>query len=219
MTGALDVRLPGTVQDDDVFDMSTSDGRNKAYRAREMTRAIKERMSPAGALGLPELLDQRRLEYGIMDSAFTAAAAYDRIMVAQFSQMESETFGKDSKIVMPDTVREKELQSAPRGVIISAGLRALDDIRSNGMDLGHIIYFVRFSPWRIRFDIVEGEQFFLLVLRSGDIISSEDTARNLRSGKLRCMADRVENRLEHVYHGGEFGGTRPNMSDSSDEGY
>lgn len=207
------------MDDSQAFDLSTEQGRRLAYRARELTRAIKDRMAPAGALGLPELLDARRIEYGITDKAFMAQAAYDRILAIQLSQMEGDTFGEGSAIVMPDTVRQKELESAPRGLIISAGLRALDDIRSNGMDLGHIIHFVRFSPWRIRYDIISGQQHWLMVLRSGDIIASEDTASSLRSGKLKLMPDNVDGRLEHVYHGGAFGGVRPGFNDSAEEGY
>lgn len=209
----------GTVDDAEAFDLATSQGRMLAYRAREMTVAMKSKMSPLGSLGLSQLLDARRLEYGITDPAFSAQAAYDRVLAVQLSQFEGETFGADSKIVMPDTVKEKELESTPRGLIISAGLRALDDLRSNGMDVGHIVHFVRFSPWRIRYDIVSGVQCFLMVLRSGDILASEDTAAQLKAGTLRLMTDRINDRLEHTYFGGEFGGTRPGMSDSADEGY
>lgn len=144
--------------------------------------AMREHISPAGALGLPELLDHRRLEYGIPDECFGAQASFGYVLVHQISQVESETYG-DTSIIMPDTVKDREQKEAPRGIIVSAGLQAMDQLRSNGVDLGHIVMFSRNIPYRARMAIIDARHHHLIVLQAGDVFASEDLARQRILGK------------------------------------
>ena len=141
--------------------------------------AIKSKMSPPGALNLPSLLEERRWQFLITDGAFKKQAVYDRIYIHQLSESEGETYG-DTQIIMPDVGRIREREEAPRGVLVSAGLRALDHIRSNGMDLGHIIAFVKNAPHRIPCETVRGKKRYVLEMNAGDIVGSEDLAVALR---------------------------------------
>lgn len=164
--------------------------------AERMSQMLLAKMAPEGGLGLQPLLEHRRLRYGITDGAFSHQPAYDRMLVYQISQWEGQdTFG-DTKIVMPETSRLREREEAPRAIVVAAGALALDHLRSNGMDLGHIVSFVRMAPWRMRFDMVGGKPQHMLVLRDGDIIASEDTHTLLKIGhlKLECNAEG-----KHVY--------------------
>jgi len=146
----------------------------------ELERRIRERQSPAGSLGLPSLLDERRLRFAIPDGAFRTQAVFDRILVWQVSDWEGETYG-DTMIVMPELAKARTQEAAPRGILISAGQLALDGLRSNGIELGHVVRFIRLAPWRMRVDTIGGQEQHALILRSGDLIGSEDLRDELRS--------------------------------------
>lgn len=154
--------------------------RTANYKTAKMW--VRQNQKP-GVFGLPPLLEERRLEYGIPDGAFKMQAVYNRILLWQIPDDDSETY-KGTSIIMTSRAQERERDIAPRGIIISAGLSALDYLRSNGMDLGHIVSFVRLSPYEWRCDIVStGIPQECKILQAGDIIGSEDLAANLRSGK------------------------------------
>lgn len=157
-------------------------------RAVEETARIRARMSPEGALGLPPLLDSRRLEWGLTDAAFDMACAFDRIFVWQLPKGDGQRYG-DTLIHLTETGKSKERESAPRGILVSAGLHSLDCLRSNGIDLGHIVGILRLAPYRIVYDIVAGKPHYLMVMRVGDITGSEDLRREIRSGKVTLCRD------------------------------
>lgn len=153
---------------------------------------IKSRISPAGALKLPPLLDERRLHYGIPDGAFSGFCLYDRIYVAQINDGDGK-FG-DTMLYMPQKSAEREAAQAPRGLIVAAGLLALDNLRSNGSDLGHIVHFVRASIWRRVVDVVNGKEIDVIVLRDGDLTADEDVERMRRSGEMTIEWDEKQRR-------------------------
>ena len=161
-----------------------------------VTEATLEKMSPPGALGLPPLLEAKRLKYQITDGTFRVHPAFDRILVFQISEHEGETFGGGA-IIMAPTVAKREEVETPRGVIISAGLLALDHLRSNCIDIGHTVYFVQNAPWRIRVDVNRGHLFHVMVLRDGDLIGSEDTQEAVRKGNLKVTYNKDTG--QHVY--------------------
>lgn len=157
--------------------------------AKRLEEAWKAHVSPPGAIkGLPPLLEQRRLEYQIPDEAFGRAALFDKVMLFQIPMWEQETYG-DTSILMPETGRERIEESAPRAVIVSAGLKALDVLHSHGSGLGHRVQFQHLSPWRAPFMMIAGHELYLLPMRVGDLIDDEDTAAALRSGELELVYD------------------------------
>jgi hypothetical protein len=152
---------------------------------REIEKALKrtlikrERMSPKGGLGLPALLDERRLEYDITDKAWDSQASFDRVYLYQITQIKDNRYA-GSKIILADTTQARERNTAPRAIIVSAGLTALDQLRSHGIDLGHIVYFVVSAPYHVRYDVIEGKDEHLIIVNAGDICGSEDLANKIR---------------------------------------
>ena len=130
-------------------------------------------ISPPGSLGLPKLLDDRRLEYDIPDGAFGAHAVFDRVLVYQIDRVRTATF-ENSLIHRPDISRAREREECPVGVIVGAGLSALDSLRSHGVDLGHVCIFVHLAPFRFQCGTIDGHPVYVLLLRAGDIIASMD---------------------------------------------
>ncbi len=158
--------------------------------------AIRAKMSPKGTLKLPPLLEARRWQYLIPDGCFSVQAVFDRMLVMQIPFSDKKTFG-DTSIIMPETTKARRADEACRGIIISAGLKGLNNLRSNGMDLGHIIRFIKNAPWRMEVDVVNGKDIFELLMRDGDVVGSEDLAEALRRGECEVVWD--EETAQHCY--------------------
>lgn len=193
-------------------DPTLSPATRQLYRrkAQGMHEEWSKHIAPPTALGLPALLEKRRLEYGIVDNAFEQEALFDRIYVWQIPRSGGETF-EGTSIIRPPTSRQSDEDSCPRGIVVSAGLKALDNLRSNGVDLGHIVNFVRLAPWRMPIGNVNGVEIPpLLVLRDGDLISSEDLATMRRKGLVKTLRVKDGAKLEHRLQGanGEVLATR-----------
>lgn len=155
--------------------------------ADRLASAIRARMSPPGGLGLPALLDERRLRYGIPDEAFDAEATYDRWLGWQIEPKHEEgkkTFG-DTSIIMPESQQKRALKESTRVVILSAGLECLDVFGAHGHSLGQIVNIIRMSPWHHLIGTYGGHDVHVMILRSGDIVSNEDQRALLRAGKVK----------------------------------
>lgn len=186
-----------TIDTDRVFgDDAISQGLKK--QAEALHEALLKHISPSEALNLDPLLDKRRLQHGIPDECFSAFVMYEFVHIYQIDIVEGETAGKESRIIRPDAVRDRNLREAHRGIVIGAGLRALDIGVSNGWYLGHVVNFIQLAPYRQRAVTIEGKDWVFLVMRAGDIRSSEDTEQLRREGKLKVVvAKDSQGRPEH----------------------
>lgn len=112
-------------------------------------------------------------------------AAFDRMIVFSIPEDKAsrDTYAPDGVIVKPETIKDREENETPRGVIVSAGLGARDVLRSHGMGLGHMVWVARLSPWR---HVVErsadGGEVTFLFLRVGDIVGSENVQDFMKRG-------------------------------------
>jgi hypothetical protein len=153
-------------------------------RAEALSERLLKRIAPPGALGLPPLLESRRLEYGIIDEYFEVVATFEKVFVyvPTVAPGASKKFG-DTLIEMPDTVAAAEAQAAPEGIIVSAGLRALDILESNGLGLGDIVTFSRGAIARVRCGWFEGVQQWVSTMYADDISGSRDLRSRIVSGE------------------------------------
>lgn len=160
---------------------------------------------------MPRLLNERRLErsgkaskYMLIDEYFEDQPVYDRVYVSQVSRHLGETQG-EGKIIMPDVVQMREEQQACLGIIVGAGLKALDELRSHGMDLGHLVRFVRNLVFRIPVATIGGKDFWLLVLEAGDIVGSCDLALAIKERRVRTIVKDLEDGSKQHLHCDEDG--------------
>lgn len=166
---------------------------------RDYFESIKAKMSPPGALGLPALLEDRRIRFSIPDGLFRETCLYDRVLLFQVKEHIPNRTAGDTSIIMPENVQQKEEDRTPVGIVISAGPKALDELRSNGADLGHVVRFVQISIIRVQCDTISGKPFWGIPVRSCDIYSSFDLTDQLRSGERRLVYDSTLE--QHVYEG------------------
>lgn len=162
--------------------------------------ATRKHMSGPGELNLPDLMDKRRLDYGIVDRVFSRQALFDRVFVWRIP---GESFGEggvisgsESGIVAPvQTQRSDEIES-PRGVIVSAGLAALSDLRSNGIDVGHIVSIGEMAPYGMSFGYVGTQEQKVVVVTAGFLVGSEDLSAALKAGKVEISQDEIGGELK-----------------------
>lgn len=157
--------------------------------------ALLKELSPGNPFRLPKLLNKKRLEYGITDGAFEFQPAFDRVYVFQVSQVDiSKT---DGGIIRPDQAKRRELESAPQGILVAAGLVALDQLKSHGIELGHLVTLLRYAPYRIRYDILNGKDKYLTIMQAGDIVGSKELGDEIAAGRTRVEYDEATGR--HCY--------------------
>src|SRR5262245_53160219 len=142
---------------------------------------------PRGTFNIPMLLDERRFAYGIPNGAFAQYPAFDKVYIWQIPTKERRTYAQDGQLVMPDAVVSADRNTAPRGIIVSAGLQAMDSLRSTGIDLGHIVRFKKFSPFIQPIDEINGTPLAVMVIRDGDIVSSEDLATEYHARRVSIV--------------------------------
>ena len=116
---------------------------------------------------------------------------FDRIVVYQVPEEAAtrETYAKGGLIVKPDAIKSSQEKKTARGILIAAGLQAMDELRGHGVDLGHLVWVARLSPWMHTVDVSSsGADVQMMFLRSSDVVGSEDL-RDLRvSGELKVHA-------------------------------
>ena len=131
------------------------------------------------------LLEKRVKEFSIPE--WPGQAVYDRIIVYKLPEEKAdrETFQKGGVIVKPEHVRSAERASSPRGIIVSAGLGAMDIMRGHGIDLGHVVWLARFAAWRHVVERTEKGDIEFWFMRVGDIVNSEDLLASLQKKKVK----------------------------------
>lgn len=156
--------------------------------AERRTALIKAKMSPPGALRIPPLVEKRRLEYGIPDGAFKCVASFDRIFVFPIDPVDGDEKEKTTGgIWKPNSAKLRDFQEGHRGVLISAGLTALDRLSSHGIALGHIVMSNKNVPFARRIEMISNIPMYILVMRDGDLCGSETIAEEIQRGERRIV--------------------------------
>jgi hypothetical protein len=132
------------------------------------------------------LLDKRIAEHSI--PPWPGEATFARIIVYRIPDKAAsrKTFVDGGSIVMPDTVHSNNEFRSPRGIIVSAGLQAMDILRGNGMQLGEMIWMSSHTPWRFEVDTkIDGKPVEFYFMQAGDVTMSEDLLQSRKAGKVR----------------------------------
>lgn len=200
VTAPVNPLTTGIPQVDRQLVSNAPDVRLRAESAARQVGQLREHISPKEnpPIPMPKLLNERRHEYLIPDEAFEYAAMFDRVLLWQVSRHEDET--KGGLIIMSDTTKEYERQTACLGIVVAAGLRALDELRSHGADLGHLVAHARNVIFRLPFATIGGKDCHLVVLTAGDVIASCDLALMRKEKKVRVIEKALEDgSIEHLH--------------------
>jgi len=175
-------------------------------KAQQRNAEIEAEMSPAGALRLPPKLDAARLKWKIGDRAFKRQATFRRIHVFQVDLMallapESDNYFPGTTIERPNITKRVDSEGCHMGILISAGLTALDELYSHGVELGDVVGFIRNAPMRHTFSRSEHGESYYLVLNAGDITCDETLGEDLVAGRKHVEDLGGEERFCHVLGG------------------
>jgi len=96
---------------------------------------------------------------------------YDRIYVYPIGDKDQDEKIAGSILYKPQMTKDRF--AASRGVIVKAGIKALEHMWAHGIELGHIVLVARLSPWERKYE-GKGREHTVMVLRSSEIVSSED---------------------------------------------
>lgn len=146
-----------------------------------------------------DLLARRVEEFDI--PAWPGQACFERIIVYRIPDEASarQTFSEGGTIIKPDMTQQTQKDRSPRGVVVSAGLEALDVLESHGMEVGELVWFSPHVPYRFEVERTTGgkpiEFFFMNV---GDIILSEDILGRIYEENSMCIGT-SEQSGKHVY--------------------
>jgi hypothetical protein len=173
---------------------------------------------PPGSLNLPPLLEKRRLEYKLAAGFFLHECLWDYVMVAQISY-DSETDKRlaGAGLERPEAYADADKRRSYMGILTSAGSTALDALMSEGVTLGHIVRFMRYTPFQFEVEVLKSEQGDTWAQSGVDLVvtdirSSMDLAINLRhpdTGCRREVRDYDDGRRENIYVDGDGKVWRP----------
>lgn len=170
----------------------------RALVAQNIADDLLKSLKPKGYYNIPMLLDDRRFDYGIPNGAFESFPAFDKVYIWQANMTERQTYAEGGTIIKPEARIAHDRAVAPRGIIVAAGLAALDSLRSSGIDLGHMVRFKKLSPFMQPIDEFNGVELTVMVIRDGDIVSSEDLARLYHSRSI-SIVNASEDGFDHRF--------------------
>jgi hypothetical protein len=156
-------------------------------------------------LNSSQLLVERVKKFNIPD--WPGQVLFDRVLLYRIPNefYEKETALAGGRIIIPESVVKDRQSKSTRMVIVGAGAMALDILRSNGLDLGHIVLSPRFADWRHYIERetvneVTGEKTMevieFLLGRAGDIAWSEDLMSGFNGGTVEL--EYRENKHQYV---------------------
>ena len=133
------------------------------------------------------LLEKRIAEFNLPPVPYQPA--YDRFILYTLPERKAErdTYAEDGIIVKPENIKSKEMKESPRGVVMAAGLKAMDILRGHGISLGSIIWVARFSPWRHVVDRRSTGDVEMMFLRASDVVGCEDLLGHMADGKCKIV--------------------------------
>lgn len=159
----------------------------RALVAANIADKLEKSLAPLGTYNIPELLDKRRFEYGIPNGCFEHFPLYDKVYIWQLNMTERKTYSAGGKILKPESRVAHDRATAARGILVAAGLAALDSLRSAGCDIGHIVRFKKFAPFIQEVGEIDGVPLAVFTLRDGDIVSDEDLAKAYHARETRVV--------------------------------
>jgi hypothetical protein len=176
-------------------------------KAQAFEAELEANMSPPGALHLPDKLEAARLKWKITDRAFERMPTFDRIHVVQVDLMKLLREGDESAyfpgttILRPGLTVRKEEEGCHMGILIGAGLSAMDKLLSHGIEVGDVVGYVKLAPFRHTYFVGEHGHSYYLVMNVGDITCDETLGRDVIQGRVKIRDEGGEDGYCHQIAG------------------
>jgi co-chaperonin GroES (HSP10) len=131
---------------------------------------------------LHPLLTKRVDEFNI--PPWPGEACFERVIVYCLPDSHAAREQTEGGIYIPTQRVDTDKKRSPRGIVVSAGLKALDILRSNGMDIGELVWFAPHVPFRYVVGRKDNEDIEFKFMNVGDIVLSEDILGRVCEGEI-----------------------------------
>lgn len=129
---------------------------------------------------MPNMLRERLKFYDKKMPHF--APAFDRVFVIPLEDADQQDTTAAGLHLAQET---KTKMGAQRGLLVAAGAKAMEELYSMGIGLGHRVMTMRFSRWQRTYQSKEDKRFYqVLICTAGEIAASEDLYDQLEKGEL-----------------------------------
>ena len=117
--------------------------------------------------------------------------AFDKVFIWPIPVTEGDTFTDGGLILKPDQTIAYERNTAPKGVIVSAGFKAMDSLYSSGFEIGHTVFYKKFAAFMLPVESILGHKLTVTVIRDGDVEASVDLAEQIHSrrGEIKNISE------------------------------
>jgi len=92
---------------------------------------------------------------------------------------------KVGRIYKPTTTLDLQKNRSPRGIIVSAGLAAMDSLRDHGMKIGDMVWISPNCVYRVETGRNEKGSIEFFFAYVGEIVLNEDIPERLTSGEIK----------------------------------
>ena len=146
---------------------------------------------------IPPLLEKRVNELDI--PAWPGQACFERVIIYRIPDEESASEKTEGGLWKAPSRVDIDKDRSPRGVVVSAGLEAMDVLVSNGMQLGELVWFAPHVPFRFVVGRKNNQDIQFYFMNVGDIVLSEDLLQRVADGDAKL----TKVGKTHVYNGAE----------------
>jgi len=141
-------------------------------------------MPKVDPMELHPLLTQRMKEFDI--PPWPGEACFERVIVYCIPDSHAAREKTEGGIYIPTQRVDTDKARSPRGIVVSAGLKALDVLRSNGMDIGELVWFAPHVPFRYVVGRSGAQDIEFKFMNVGDIVLSEDILGRVLDGDAKA---------------------------------
>ncbi len=135
-------------------------------------------------------LSERAKEYGIPDTPYLPMGK--NVLVFRLPN--------ETKTAGGLWVPEAHAEPKPMGVLVAAGLAAMDVLAESLIEVGDIVWFGRFAGWEKEIERdPEGTGKQILSMKEGDVLGSVDALDRVSSYEMKRVESDSIPSMEHIY--------------------
>lgn len=132
------------------------------------------------------LLERRVREFKI--PKWPGRCSFERVLIYRIPDDHAANEKTASGLLYkPSSRKATDEARSPRGIIVSAGLEALDIMRAHGKKLGDLVWFAPWTPQRFEVGRTEKADIDFDFMNVGEIVLDEDEEKRIESGELTLV--------------------------------
>lgn len=120
--------------------------------------------------------------------------AFDRVFIIPLDDADQMDTTAGGIAIAQET---KNKLGAQRGLLVAAGAKAIEELYSMGIGLGHVVYTMRFSRFERTYQSKEDRMFYrAMICTAGEVMGSEDLYNAIEAGDISFQLDVKEGTVQ-----------------------